>query len=93
MQEKDKVMKDFESYPDVAADIINALVYDGRQIVQPENLLSAPTETIYERKNSLRNQYEDIEKYELLDGKVNILYLIANQTTVVMECCFGKQAI
>lgn len=82
MQKKDKAMKDFESYPDVAADIINALVYDGRQIVRPENLLSAPTETIYERRNSLRNQYEDVEKYELLDGKVNILYLIANQTSV-----------
>ncbi len=90
MQEKDKAMKDFESFPDVAADIINVLVYEGKQIVNPDNLLPAPTETVYKRKNVLRNQYEDVEVYEHLDGKVNLLYLIANQSTVDYKMLFRK---
>ncbi len=90
MQDKDKAMKDFESYPDVAADIINALIYEGSRIVKPENLLPAPTETLYERNHTLRNQYEDVEEYECLDGKINILYLIANQSTVDYKMLLRK---
>lgn len=80
----DVPQKELESYPDVFADIINALVYAGKQIVNFQNLCPAETETRYQDwEHRLRSQYEDIGKYEAgEDGKAGILYLLANQTTV-----------
>ncbi len=78
----DLVAKDFEAYPDVAADIINVLLYHGEETVRPGQLLAAPTESIYQGKEALRNQFEDLGRYEVFGGKVNTLYLFANQTTV-----------
>ncbi len=76
----DLVTKNFEAYPDVAADIINALMYQGKPLVREDDLVPAPTESIYQGREALRNQYEDLGKYELIDGKFNALYLFANQT-------------
>jgi len=76
----DLVTKNFESFPDVAADIINVLMYQGKRLVREEHLVPAPTESIYQGREGLRNQYEDLGKYELNDGKINALYLFANQT-------------
>ena len=49
MQEelKDLVEKDFVAFPDVAADVINALLFEGKPLVNAGDLLSAPTETLY----------------------------------------------
>ena len=77
---KDIVEKDFLSFPDIAADVINALLYQGRKVTGAENLLTGPTETIYEGRKRLRNQYEDVCKYEMDNGKINLMYLIANQS-------------
>ena len=35
MGEKDKIEKLLEDYPDVFADIINVLVYQGEEVVKP----------------------------------------------------------
>ncbi len=43
-------------------------------------LWPGPTETIYQGRERLRDQYEDLSKYELVDGRVRVMYLIANQT-------------
>ena len=43
-------------------------------------MLAGPTETIYQGMERQRSQYEDLCKYEMADGKVNIMYLIANQS-------------
>ena len=57
MEQNDIVTKNFESYADVAADIINALIHNGTQEIKSENLLSAETESLYEyRENILHNQ-------------------------------------
>ena len=77
---KDTVEKEFVAFPDVTADVINVLLYKGKKIVQPEKLLAGPTETIYQGQKKLRSQYEDLCKYELVDGKANMMYLIANQS-------------
>lgn len=50
MGQKDLTAKDLESRPEVFADIINALIYEGEQIVSPEQLRPASTETLYEGK-------------------------------------------
>lgn len=79
-EKKDTVEKEFVSFPDIAADVINVLLYQGKRVTKAENLLAGPTETIYQGMEKQRNQYEDLCKYELADGQVNIMYLIANQS-------------
>lgn len=79
---KDLVEKDFIAFPDVAADVVNALLYDGEHIVSATELLPAATETLYfgNSDKKLRNQYEDLAKYEMRGGQIQTMYLFANQT-------------
>lgn len=70
---KDLVEKEFIAFPDIAADVINALLYQGKRITGAEKLLAGPTEIIYQGKKKLRTQYEDLCKYELVNGKIKIL--------------------
>ena len=79
-EKKDTVEKEFVSFPDIAADVINVLLYEGKRIADAQKLLAGPTETIYQGGEKLRSQYEDLCKYELVDGKINVMYLIANQS-------------
>ncbi len=76
----DIATKNFESFPDIAADIINTLLYNGKQVVQEVQLLPAPTESIYQGGHSLRNQLQDLCKYTTVDGQIHTLYMFANQT-------------
>ena len=82
IERKDLVEKDFVAFPDVAADILNALLFDGESIVSAGELVPAPTETLYSGSNGkrLRNQYEDLAKYEMRRGQIRTMYLFANQT-------------
>ncbi len=77
---KDIVEKEFLAFPDVAADVINALLYQGNKITNAKKLLSGPTESIYQGEARLRNQYEDLCKYEMSGEKIILMYLIANQS-------------
>lgn len=79
-EKQDTVEKEFAVFPDVAEDIINVLLYQGDSVTKAGKLLPGPTETIYQGKEKLRSQYEDICKYETEKGKVSIMYLIANQS-------------
>ena len=87
---KDLVMKDFEAYPDVAADLLNVFLHEGHQRVKQENLLAAPTETLYQGQEKLRNQLEDVGKYEMHSGRVRAMYLFANQSRVDSKMLFRK---
>ena len=81
MEQNDVVTKNFESYGDVAADIINALIHNGMQEIRSEELLSAATESLYtDGKNRLYNQLEDVAKYHMIEGAPGTMYLFANQT-------------
>ena len=75
METNDLVTKNFETYPDIAADILNALLYEGKQEIKEENLLASPTETLYQGETKLRNQLEDIAKYDMADGEIRTVYL------------------
>lgn len=79
-ESNDMIEKEFVSFPDIAADTINVLLYEGKRIADAKRLLAGPTETIYQGREKLRNQYEDLCKYELVDGKIHVMYLIANQS-------------
>ena len=64
MELNDIVTKNFESYADVAADIVNALLHEGAVVVTGEEMLTAATESLYaDSTNTLHNQREDVAKY------------------------------
>ena len=79
-EKKDIVEKEFVAFPDVAADVINVLLYQGERMADKDSLMAGPTESVYQGKKKLRNQYEDICKYKFADGAVHLMYLIANQS-------------
>lgn len=82
-ESKDVTQKNLEGYPDVTADILNVFIHGGMQEVQAESLYPAPTETEYAAPGSaLRSQLEDISKYEMRDGRIQVQYLLANQSDV-----------
>ena len=55
METNDLAAKNFETYLDVAADIINVLIYEGLQRINKDSLLASPTETVYQgRENHLQ---------------------------------------
>mgnify|MGYP002471524921 CR=1 FL=1 len=89
-EKMDIVEKEFMAFPDIAADTINALLYQGQVLTDAERLRPGPTETIYQGREQLRNQYEDLSKYELIDGRVRLMYLIANQTGVDSKMLLRK---
>lgn len=47
-ERKDTVEKEFIAFPDVAADLINVLLYKGKRVTESKKLLSGSTETIYQ---------------------------------------------
>ena len=90
METNDLTAKNFETYPDVAADIINVLIYEGLQRINKDSLLASPTETVYQGREKLKNQLEDVARYEIHDGRVTMQYLFANQTRRDPKMIFRK---
>ena len=81
MGQKDLTQKGLESYSDVFADVLNALLFKGKHIVKQEELLPAPTESIYNADgNNVRNQFQDVSMYVLQNGQTRLQYLLENQT-------------
>ena len=75
METNDIVTKNFEAYADVAADIINVLLYEGRKEVRDHDMLAAATESLYmDQEKGLRNQLEDVAKYHVVKRKQCICY-------------------
>lgn len=91
MGQKDLTQKSLEWYPDVFADIINALLYDGKPVVSEENLQSAPTETLYrDSQKRLRNQFHDVSKYVIKNDEIKMQYMLENETTVRRKTVLRK---
>lgn len=91
MGQKDLSQKHLESYPDVFADIVNALLYQGKRVVLAEELQNAPTETIYESKTrKLRNQFHDISKYVVRENVICAQYTLENETAVKRKTILRK---
>ena len=77
MGQKDLAEKNLEDYPDVFADVINVLAYEGKAVVMEENLQAAPTETLYlSKKGKMRNQFHDVSKYVMKDGEIQMQYTL-----------------
>ena len=80
MGQKDLTGKNFMLYPDIYADTLNALAYAGKELVCPENLLPAPTESIYPTiSGKLTDQFSDVSMFEMRDGAIYIQYIFENE--------------
>ena len=56
-----------------------------------ENLLPAPTESIYTSGESrLRNQLQDVVKYEMAGERIRAQYMIANQSAPDVKMVLRK---
>lgn len=81
MGQKDLAAKQFECSPEVFADIINTFIYEGKQVVSSKDLQPAPTESLYAAADGeLHNQYNDVSKYEMKNGRIAIQYTLENQS-------------
>ncbi len=63
MGEKDLAQKTLEAYNDVFADIVNVLLFDGRQLVQENELEQESPESIYKVDGKLHELKRDVAKY------------------------------
>ena len=94
MAQKDLSEKNLEYYPDVFADLINVLLYNGKQILTAVDLQPAPTETLYPGKSGvLRNQFQDVSKYEMKDSVIKVQYTIENETKMTRKMVLRKFVI
>ena len=83
MGQKDLREKNLEFYPDVFADILNALLYEGKPVIDAGLLQPAPTETVYRSKDGqIRNQFHDVSKYLIRNGMIKRQYTLENETVI-----------
>lgn len=83
MGEKDLTEKILEDYNDVFADIINAFVFEGKDVVHPDSLRNSSVHSQYKASDQKLHELErDVAKY-WMDGNVRIaLCGMENQTKV-----------
>ena len=60
---KDTVEKTLESYNDVFADIVNVLLFNGRQLVSEDSLSDAQIFSMYKMDGDVRSQDRDVAKF------------------------------
>ena len=64
MGQKDITQKNFEAYNDVFSDIVNGIIFDGRQVIKPEALVDAAVKSQYKADdNVIHEQERDVAKY------------------------------
>jgi hypothetical protein len=83
MGEKDLTEKILEDYNDVFADIMNTLVFKGKDIIHPDSLRNSSVHSQYKANDQKLHELErDVVKY-WMDGNVQIaLCGMENQTKV-----------
>ena len=80
MADKDVTEKTLEGYSDVFADIVNVLLFHGKQFVKETELEDETPRSIYKADGKLHEQERDVAKY-WKDCSVRIaLYGLENQT-------------
>lgn len=75
MAEKDKVQKTLESYNDVFADIVNVLLFDGKRVVDENDLTDAQTFSYYKMDGkTVHGQERDVAKI-WNNGEIRISFI------------------
>lgn len=78
--QSEKILMD---HADVFADIINGLVYGGREVVKPENLRDGPTASRYKAaEGKYQEKDRDVVKIDTANNVAFMVYGLENQTKV-----------
>lgn len=81
MGEKDIVEKHLLDYGDVFADIVNVLLFNGEEVVKPDEITATTLRSMYKADNSKLHEMErDVAKYWTRGGVKLALYGLENQT-------------
>ena len=82
MAEKDISSKNLEACNDVFADIVNFFIFNGRQVVKPEELQDTQLQNQFKFESKLHEEQRDVSKY-WCKSKIRIAFLgLENQTQV-----------
>lgn len=69
--------------PDVFADILNVLLFDGKQVVRPEELFDVGLRSQFKADTGREHEQErDVAKYWIRDGKILAMFGLENQTNM-----------
>ena len=80
MQEKDITQKMLEQFNDVFSDIVNVLLFDGKDVVEEDSLIDTPTKSMMKIDGKVHSQDRDVAKY-WQNSRINIaLFGFENQT-------------
>ena len=83
MGSKDKTEKLFMTCHDVFAELINGLIYHGKEVLEEKSLIPGPTESIYQGSEAeLFSQFQDCSMYDVHNGQVHALYTLENQSSI-----------
>ena len=83
MGQKDAAEKILEDYQDVFADILNVLVFQGKQVVKPEELCETKVLSHYKAEDGkLHEQERDVAKFWKKGGIIFSLCGLENQTVI-----------
>ena len=82
MGERDITQKTLEGYNDIFADIVNVLLFNGEQVVDPDELVDATGFSQYKLDGKVRSQERDVAKF-WKNGEIIISTIgLENQTKV-----------
>ena len=89
MADKDMTEKRLENFADVFADIVNVLLFNGKRLINPHDLLDSLPKTSYkDNKGKLHEEERDIAKF-WLNGQIKIALVgLENQTDVDYDMIF-----
>ncbi len=77
---KDKTQRTLESYNEVFADIVNVLLFDGKEVIKPDELTDATEISQFKVSGDIHSQERDVAKF-WKDGLIQIALIgLENQT-------------
>lgn len=82
MGEKDIAEKYLESYNDVFADLVNVLLFQGKRVMQPNQLINTKARAVYKTEDKIHEEERDISKYWRKRHVCIAVYGIENQTQI-----------
>ena len=83
MGQKDLRLKKLFSHNDIFADVLNALLFNGEQVVKPEELIDAGTDSQYEGDELAHGQEQDCAKYWVRNGRIIAKFCLEHQIKVL----------
>ena len=81
MGQKDMAEKIMEDYPDVFADIVNVLLFDGKQVISEGDLKETGMRSQFKADTGrIHEQERDVGKYWVRDGVIQAMIGLENQS-------------